>query len=85
MEHLFLTLFLASFAGLYYLAFRIDTTRGWQLRAWLNGEVRDPRPGCNKPQSKKNDQIAELKKRIEVLEAIVTEPGYSIDQQIRRL
>lgn len=58
----------------------------YQLRLsdWLNGTC--PSPFAPEKNSKHNtEHIEGLKQRIETLEAIVTEPGYELNQKINRL
>ena len=68
----------------------LDAKYRWQLSAWFSGESVNP----FKHQSAvsettngdaKDAEIAALKERIAVLEAIVTEPAYYLNEELKRL
>ena len=56
----------------------IDKKFGFNFVAWFNGE-------CDNPFSSKDEEIAALKERIQVLEKIVSEPSYELNQKINSL
>lgn len=68
----------------------LDAKYRWQLSAWLSDESVNP----FKQQSAasettngdaKDAEIAALKERIAVLEAIVTEPAYDLNEELKKL
>lgn len=68
----------------------LDHTKGWQFAAWFNGEVANPFSHQAKQirQGGITDKdliIAQLTERIQVLEKIVTEPAYELNQKLNRL
>ena len=73
--------------GLSYL----DSKHKLRLVDWLNGECKNPFDSSNSHsqsyQRSETDKqtIAELKERIAILEKIVTEPAYELNQKINRL
>lgn len=68
----------------------LDNKHGWQLISWFNGKVDNPfnvSPQTNEAKAlkEKDQKIAELTERIQVLEKIVTEPAYELNQKLNRL
>lgn len=68
----------------------LDHKKGWRLAAWFNGEVANPFQ--HQPDSvrqadvaEKDRIIAQLTERVQVLEKIVTEPAYELNQKLNRL
>lgn len=85
--------FILVFAGLFaawLFAAWLDNKHNWQLVAWFNGKDVNPfKPNENirtqRELANKDRQIDELKERIQVLEKIVTEPAYELNQKLNRL
>lgn len=67
----------------------IDHKYRFRLLDWMNGEVDNPfskkEQATNKSIDQKDKEIASLKKRIEVLEKVVTEPAYELNQKLNKL
>lgn len=90
MEKMTILLVVVSlFAGWLYAAW-LDNKHNWQLIDWFNGKSVNPfRPAPQRKAQvvleKKDQQIAELKERIQVLEKIVTEPAYELNKKINQL
>lgn len=84
----FSMLFVLLLAGYAYLAW-LDHRKDLQIIRWLNGEVSSPFKQNNnesKPISvNKGDEVQQLKERIQVLERIVTEPAYELNQKLNQL
>ena len=84
----FSLLFVLILAGYAYLAW-LDHRKDLQLIPWLNGEVSSPfKQNSSEPISaaeSKKDEVQQLKERIQVLERIVTEPAYELNQKINQL
>lgn len=92
MEGLTITLLVCALVlaslGLCYLDSRYDL----RLVDWVNGQCKNPFMHANRQSHKATAEtqadkqtIAELKERIAVLEKIVTEPAYELNQKINRL
>lgn len=78
-------LFIAMFA-LHFGASWLDNKHGLQLVDWLNGEVGTPFNKDSKPQQDAHDnEVIQLKERVQVLEKIVTDEAYELNQQIKNL
>lgn len=68
----------------------LDAKYRWQLSAWLSDESVNPfkhRSAASETTKTdaKDAEIAALKERIAVLEAIVTEPAYDLNEELRKL
>ena len=90
MDKLQLFLMFGSLLAAGILISWLDHTKGWQFAAWFNGKVANPFSNLDKPmqQTKTADKdqiIAQLTERIQVLEKIVTEPAYELNQKLNRL
>jgi len=90
MDNLQLVLVFGSILAAGILISWLDHTKGWQFAAWFNGKVANPFNNQDKPQkhvqtSDKDQIIAQLTERIQVLEKIVTEPAYELNQKLNRL
>ena len=90
MDKLQLFLMFGSMLAACVLIAWLDHTKGWQFAAWFNGKVANPFNNQDKPQkhvqtSDKDQIIAQLTERIQVLEKIVTEPAYELNQKLNRL
>ena len=85
----FILVFVGIFAVWLFAAW-LDNKHNWQLVAWFNGKETNPfRPNekirTQRELANKDKQIDELKERIQVLEKIVTEPAYELNQKLNRL
>jgi hypothetical protein len=84
---LLVTAVLALTLGMYWL----DSKYKWQLVNWFNGKADNPFAppvqSANSGQTSAADaaKIQALQERIEVLEKIVTEPAYELNQKINQL
>lgn len=68
----------------------LDAKYRWQLSAWLSDESVNPfKHQSVASETTKSDakdaEIAALKERIAVLEAIVTEPAYDLNEELKKL
>ncbi len=68
----------------------LDAKYRWQLSAWFSGESVNPfKHQSVESETTKSDakdaEIAALKERIAVLEAIVTEPAYDLNEELKKL
>lgn len=66
----------------------LDNKYQWRLVDWCNGKVSNPfaQPQKSTQSAQEQEQtIAALRERIEVLERIVTEPAYELNQKINKL
>ena len=68
----------------------LDAKYQWRLTDWLNGTCKNPFTphGTSNQQQlikQKDAQIEALQKRVETLEAIVTEPAFELNQKINAL
>ncbi|MFS1701458.1 hypothetical protein FJ444_09125 [Aestuariibacter sp. GS-14] len=67
----------------------LDAKYRWQLSAWFCGESVNPfAQGTHTVAEKsdpKDEEIAALKARIATLEAIVTEPAYALNEELKKL
>lgn len=68
----------------------LDHKKGWRLAAWFNGEVANPfnhqlQTAQHTGAGDKDQIIAQLTERVQVLEKIVTEPAYELNQKLNRL
>jgi len=86
-----IALIISALLGLWLAICYLDNKYGLNLLAWVNGECDNPFQGSQKPSasvldlSEKEKEIAELKERIQVLERVVTEPAYELNQKINAL
>lgn len=68
----------------------LDHKHSWQLTDWFQGTVKNPFTPCPEVAKSRNEQqkdrkITALEERIQVLEKIVTEPAYELNQQLNKL
>lgn len=82
-----LTIFLLVMALLsgYLLLCWLDNKYHWKLIAWFNAEVDNPFSGTQPQNQDKELQIQRLQERIEVLETLVTDPAWELQQKISQL
>jgi hypothetical protein len=82
---------MAVIFALYFLGLYIDKQYDLRVIDWLEGKcsnpwkIREPLPEVETVQAKKEQEISLLKVRIEVLEKIVTEPAFELNQKINTL
>jgi hypothetical protein len=81
---------LTSLIAAYVLLSWLDHKKGWQCVPWLNCKVANPFGRYDKSvqhtQNPDKDQIiAQLTERVQVLEKVVTEPAYELNQKLNRL
>ncbi|GGO66568.1 hypothetical protein [Bowmanella pacifica] len=88
------TMFILLFVGLLamtLLGYWLDHRHGWNLMAWLGGEASSPfqtqeRKTLQSGEDKEKDEkIQQLQERIQILERIVTEPAYELNQELNKL
>ena len=87
---IFVVFCVVAFAGCYLLMSWLDQRYGWQLVAWCNGEIEQPFMAPNQQATSAADatdrsELEQMRQRIEVLEKIVTEPAYELNEKLRRL
>ncbi len=87
MSSVMIVLLILSCFSLMLATHYVDARYGLQLGKWLNGETNSPFNADTfaKPEQQYLQQIAELKQRVEVLEKLVTEPAYELNQKLNRL
>jgi len=72
----------ALITGFYWL----DNKYQWRLIAWCNGETQDPfRSDTASEGRDKDQQILRLEERIAVLEKLVTDPAWQLEQEFKKL
>lgn len=81
---------LVSVASISLTICYLDARFNLQFIAWMNGKVSNPFvqaqfSHANSAMQEKNQKIKDLEERIQVLEAIVTEPAYELNQKLNRL
>lgn len=81
---------IAVMFGGWLVAAWLDYKHQWRLIDWLNGKADNPfKPVSEKIHQRqikqKDEQISELKERIQILEKIVTEPAYELNKKINAL
>ena len=79
---------LLVFTGVFSIAVLVcylDARFGWQFAAWLNGQASSPFSTVQTRTDNKDTEIKELKERVSVLEALVTDQSYELNQKINRL
>jgi len=90
MSGLTITLLVLGSISLYLAAAWLDTKHNWKLIDWFNGDTQNPFKTSKEQQFKttinhKDQEIKDLKERIQVLEKIVTEPAYELNKKINSL
>lgn len=81
---------LATIASVSLLVCYLDARYKLKLADWLNGNVSNPFTearfsSLSSSKEKEPEDYEALKRRIETLEAIVTEPGYELNKKINDL
>ncbi|GGF63847.1 hypothetical protein [Alteromonas lipolytica] len=91
MIHTEVILLVSAMIGLGLFCHYLDAKYQWQLSAWFYGKPVNPflkkvaASGHSSAETKKDAEIAALKERIAVLEKIVTEPAYELNQELSKL
>lgn len=90
MELIKVTFILAVVLSLSLAVAWLDHKKNWRLIDWFNGKVSNPFKQSELVKTEqtireKDQTIAELRERIEVLEKIVTEPAYELNKKINQL
>ncbi|MDO6694336.1 hypothetical protein Q4574_13660 [Aliiglaciecola sp. 3_MG-2023] len=90
MSGLTITLIIVASLSLYLAAAWLDTKHNWKFIDWFNGDTENPFKATKEQQfqttiNHKDQEIKDLKERIQVLEKIVTEPAYELNQKINSL
>lgn len=85
-----LVLLITSLMGAALVVSWLDHKKGWRLAAWFNGEVANPfqhqsHSAQHVDAADKDLIIAQLTERVQILEKIVTEPAYELNQKLNRL
>ncbi|MBT1063928.1 hypothetical protein KJY73_10110 [Bowmanella sp. Y26] len=86
---LFILLFVGLLAASLF-GYWLDHRNGWNLMAWLSGEASSPFAAKGTKQQRcadkeKDEKIQQLQERIQILERIVTEPAYELNQELYKL
>ncbi|WJG09368.1 hypothetical protein [Aliiglaciecola sp. LCG003] len=90
MSTFWIVMIIASSSALYLYAAWLDKQHNWKLVDWFNGKTSNPFKASQKAQyeatiDEKDQQIHDLKERVQVLEKIVTEPAYELNKKINAL
>ncbi|GAC16277.1 hypothetical protein [Aliiglaciecola lipolytica] len=90
MSGITITLMIVGCCSIYLAAAWLDTKHDWKLIDWFNGNTQNPFKTNKEQQFKatinnKEQEIKDLKERIQVLEKIVTEPAYELNKKINNL
>jgi len=66
----------------------LDHKNNWQLANWINGRCSNPFTQTQRniqSQDDKDLRIQKLTERVQILEKIVTDPSYELNQKINQL
>ncbi len=86
MELFLFGIFFITMFGLQIGASRLGKSHDLQLSDWLNGKVSTPFTNVSTPQKEAHhEDINKLKERIQVLEKIITDDAYQLNQQLNKL
>jgi hypothetical protein len=91
MTNLEITLIIFVISSIYSVGFYVDKQYNLSLIDWFNGKCSTPfeKRGINKKvnvgQVNKTEELIALQARIQVLETIVTEPAFELNQKINAL
>lgn len=91
MTNLEIILIICVIFSLYVFGLYVDKQYNLRVIDWLNGNSSTPfaqtegNQAVNTEQSEKSEEIKVLKARIEVLEKIVTEPAFELNQKLNAL
>lgn len=90
MELIKVTIILTTVLSISLAVAWLDHKHNWRLIDWFNGRVSNPfmqaeSSSTTKVIAEKDETIAELRARVEVLENLVTEPAYELNKKINQL
>lgn len=88
MDPIKLTIILSTIAVLSLAVCWLDHKNNWQLADWLNGRCSNPFTQVKTTSESTDDKdllIQQLTQRVQVLEKIVTEPSYELNQKLNQL
>lgn len=86
MTTLTISLLIMTLLSGYLMICWLDNKYQWKLVAWFNAEVDNPFDSqATKQTQDKDRQIQQLQERIQVLEKLVTDPAWELQQKIRQL
>ncbi len=89
MDTLFIIMAISALLVTWLAAAWLDEKYQWRLIDWMNGTTSNPfktkQQRFQRALSEKDAQIEALIERVQVLEKIVTEPAYELNQKINQL
>ena len=88
MDPLKVTILLSTIAAISLTVCWLDHKKGWQLADWINGRCSNPFTQSQKVTQGLDDKnllIQQLAIRVQILEKIVTEPKYALNQKLNQL
>lgn len=91
MTHAEIAILVSTLLGLGLFCHYLDAKYQWQLSAWFYGKPVNPflkkvaAGAYTAAETEKDAEITALKERIAVLEKIVTEPAYELNQELNKL
>ena len=88
MEPIKITILLSSIALIALAVYWLDYKKGWQIADWINGRCshkKEKKNQAKQDQHTKDFIIQPLTERVQVLEKIVTEPSYELNQKLNQL
>ena len=91
MTEALIVVFILLIVGLHLGASYLDVKHQWRLVDWFSGECANPfapraSAATNQPsECEKDEQIATLTERVQVLEKIINEPAYELNKKINAL
>ena len=88
MDPLKITIILSIIAAISLTVCWLDHKKGWQLADWINGRCSNPFTQTQKTTQNMDDKdllIQQLTERVQVLEKIVSEPSYELNQKLNQL
>jgi hypothetical protein len=88
MDPLKVTILLSTIAAISLTVCWLDHKKGWQLADWINGRCSNPFTQTQKAKQKLDDKdllIQQLTERVQILEQIVTQPSYELNQKLNQL
>ncbi|MGK0381910.1 MAG: hypothetical protein ACI8QG_001673 [Flavobacteriales bacterium] len=87
MDPLKITILLSTIAAISVTVCWLDHKKGWQLADWINGRCSNPFTQTQKVTQGLDDKnllIQQLTERVQILEKIVTEPKYELNQKLNQ-
>jgi len=90
MNSILITLLVVALISLWLVAAWLDQKHQWRFIDWFNGQANNPFKPSEKARYEseiiqKDQEIKDLKERVQVLEKIVTEPAYELNKKINSL